>query len=280
MAKKLDRDAFINIKPFMVTDLKLKGNELLIYAAIFGFSIDEESDFHGSIEYLQTWTNSSKQSVLDVLKSLLNKGLITKTKIDNKCYYRTTDVRKCNESGLKLSNKQSQESLPNGQESLPNTVKIIDLYGQESGHNNKYITNNDNKDIYAPFPEPEDYPLEEPKKSFKKSDYNECIKLIHSCQNTLKSKNITVDETEYPYSLYSKTLKKWFTEYGVDKVKQGILNSINFKWLVDKKYSINILFSEKIFPQCVSNSFTKSTSSPSKSTTQIDYQNQNYKEEF
>jgi len=72
------KGTYINIQSFMVNDLKLKGNELLIYAIIFGFSQDKESKFTGSIQYLADWTNSSKRGVMNCLKSLVEKGLITK----------------------------------------------------------------------------------------------------------------------------------------------------------------------------------------------------------
>lgn len=75
---KIQNENYIVIQGFMVNDLKLKGNELLIYAIIYGFSQDEEQRFTGSLQYLSDWTNSTKQSVLNNLKSLIEKGLISK----------------------------------------------------------------------------------------------------------------------------------------------------------------------------------------------------------
>lgn len=69
---------YIVIQSFMVTDLQLKGNELLVYAIIFGFSQAESETFSGSLQYLADWTNSTKQGVIKNLKSLLDKGLIGK----------------------------------------------------------------------------------------------------------------------------------------------------------------------------------------------------------
>lgn len=70
---------YIVIQGFMVTDLKLKGNELLTYAIIYGFSQAQNQSFNGSLSYLAEWTNSTKQGVLKNLKSLLEKGLIIKS---------------------------------------------------------------------------------------------------------------------------------------------------------------------------------------------------------
>ena len=69
---------FIVVRDFMVRDLRLKGNELLIYAIIFDFSQTEEQKFSGSLRYLAGRTNSTKQSVLNSLKSLMQKGYIKK----------------------------------------------------------------------------------------------------------------------------------------------------------------------------------------------------------
>ena len=44
--------AYIAIQDWMISDLQLKGNELLTYALIYGFSQDGESEFKGSLKYL------------------------------------------------------------------------------------------------------------------------------------------------------------------------------------------------------------------------------------
>ena len=67
---KVKRENYITIQGFMLTDLKLKGNELLIYACIYGFSQAENQVFNGSLQYLADWTNSTKQGVIKCLKSL------------------------------------------------------------------------------------------------------------------------------------------------------------------------------------------------------------------
>ena len=75
---KVKRENFITIQGFMIADLKLKGNELLIYACIYGFSQAENQVFNGSLQYLADWTNSTKQGVIKCLKSLLEKEYIVK----------------------------------------------------------------------------------------------------------------------------------------------------------------------------------------------------------
>lgn len=69
---------YIVIQSFMVKDLHLKGNELLIYAIIYGFTQDGEHQFNGGLQYLMAWTNSTKAGVYKAIKRLIEKGLIEK----------------------------------------------------------------------------------------------------------------------------------------------------------------------------------------------------------
>lgn len=119
------KESFITLQSFMVDDLKLKGNELIIYAIIYGFSQDNSSKYTGTLSYLQKWTNSTKQGVLKSLNNLLEKELIVKhtTEMVNRVYYSTKF---------------------NGKESLPSMVNKVDPSIKQSLPNN--IDNNiDNK---------------------------------------------------------------------------------------------------------------------------------------
>ena len=93
MSKITDKN-YIVIQSFMVTELKLKGNELLVYAIIFGFSQTEGQKFSGSLRYLAEWTNSTIQGVSKNLKSLAQKGYIEKEENNingvKYCLYRAT----------------------------------------------------------------------------------------------------------------------------------------------------------------------------------------------
>lgn len=72
---------YLTIQGWMVTDLHLKGNELLVYAIIYGFTQAEGEQFTGSLSYLCEWTQSTKQGIQKNLKSLTEKGLIEKSEI-------------------------------------------------------------------------------------------------------------------------------------------------------------------------------------------------------
>ena len=67
---------YISIQGWMITRLGLSGNDLLIYAIIFGFSQDGKSVFEGSRQYLADWCTCSISTVKRSLKTLIDRGLI------------------------------------------------------------------------------------------------------------------------------------------------------------------------------------------------------------
>ena len=127
---------YLTIQWWMVDGLSLKGNELLIYAIIYGFCQDGEGEYNGSLSYLSEWTHSTKMGVMKALKRLLEKEYIIKTEknINGIKYCKYTINKKFN--GM-------QQSLPGVcnkvawgmQQSLPNNIEDI------------YITNNINYDV-------------------------------------------------------------------------------------------------------------------------------------
>ena len=75
---KVKPENFITIQGWMLTELELKGNALIVYAIIYGFSQVDGQTFNGSLQYLADWTNSTKQGVIKNIKQLLESGLIKK----------------------------------------------------------------------------------------------------------------------------------------------------------------------------------------------------------
>lgn len=122
---KVNDENYISIMGWMVNKLHLKGNELLIYAIIYGFSQAEQQTFSGSLQYLADWTNSTRQGVMKNLKSLLDKGLIEKKDININgvkfCEYCTTELQ----GVYNKVYRGVQQSLTGGvQQSLHNNINI------------------------------------------------------------------------------------------------------------------------------------------------------------
>lgn len=131
---------YIAVQGWMVNVLQLKGNELLIYALIYGFSQVDGQVYNGGLQYLADWVNGTKQGVSKNLNSLLEKGLIEKKeKIINNvkfCEYYATEF-----NGV-LNNVEGgiQQSLTGGiKQSLPNNII------NDTTINNKKINKETNK---------------------------------------------------------------------------------------------------------------------------------------
>ena len=72
---------YVNLQGWMINRLNLKGNELTIFAVIYGFTQDGENWFEGSRAYLANWCNSTKKGITKNLQSLVDKGLLIKKDI-------------------------------------------------------------------------------------------------------------------------------------------------------------------------------------------------------
>lgn len=136
---KVNAEQYIVLQGWMISELNLKGNELIIYACIYGFSQVENQVFNGSLQYLADWTNSTRQTVINSIKSLIEKGYIEKTdKVINGVKFCEYQSKKFT-GVVKNFDWGSQKSLTGGsQKTLPNNLYI----------NNLEDNLEDNKEIY------------------------------------------------------------------------------------------------------------------------------------
>ncbi len=63
---------------WMLNRLHLTGNDLIVYALIYSFSQDGESEFKGSLSYIQGFTGLSKRTIQNILDRLVVSGYIKK----------------------------------------------------------------------------------------------------------------------------------------------------------------------------------------------------------
>ena len=96
MKEQIKDTTYFSVQAWMVTKLNLRGAERDVYAIIYGFSQDNDSDFHGSLDYISQLTGYSRNAICTALKSLTERGLILKTEnvINNikYCKYRTSGL--------------------------------------------------------------------------------------------------------------------------------------------------------------------------------------------
>ena len=108
----IKKESFFTIQAFMRNELNLKGNELLIYAIIFGFSQIENQFFTGSLNYLADWTGASRTTIKRTLINLLKKGLLEKETIFKNgvryCKYRAfTEAKKIlNDEEIEINDEE------------------------------------------------------------------------------------------------------------------------------------------------------------------------------
>lgn len=135
----MESDNYIVIQGWMCNELNLKGNDLLVFALIYGFSQDGESVFAGSRKYIADTFNISLPTVDKALNNLLDCGYIEKTQtITNGVIFNSYKTLQ----GVKKLYRGSKETLHNNTNNISNNT------------NNNYINNKqnilleDNEDAY------------------------------------------------------------------------------------------------------------------------------------
>lgn len=129
--KQINPENYIVIQGWMVSELKLSGASLLIYAIIYGFSQDKNCSFHGTGKYLSAWCQISTNRVYEILKDLTMKNLIIKEEEDINgvkiCHYRTNKV---GYRPTKLGTPPNKVGYP-----PPNKVGIDNIYIDKLNNN-------------------------------------------------------------------------------------------------------------------------------------------------
>ena len=79
--RKFKIDNYITVPGFAIVELGLSGNELLGYSLIYGFTQDDETEFRGSLNYVASALNVTKQNAKKIIDRLVERGLIEKREI-------------------------------------------------------------------------------------------------------------------------------------------------------------------------------------------------------
>lgn len=133
------RETYIVVQGWMRTDLNLSGNELLLFALIYGFCQREQHQkFTGSLTYVMDWLDVSKKWAIKLLQTLTDKGLIRKYEGYRNnikfCEYDIPDF---------LFSRGGEQSTPvvnflpqGGELSSPKVVNKVHQGGEQSTPNN------------------------------------------------------------------------------------------------------------------------------------------------
>jgi predicted transcriptional regulator len=148
MARVKD-ECYFQVSGWMINRLGLKGTTLNVYAIIYGFTQDGESEFTGSRQYLCDFTGATKPTIDKALNDLINMGLIIK--VSNTINNITFNKFKVDLSKLNNFTGGKETLLGGSKETLPNNINNnIDIKESKKESNydtiiNSQITNEDLK---------------------------------------------------------------------------------------------------------------------------------------
>ena len=137
---------YITIQGWMRTELKLSGNELIVYAIIYGFSQNKQGEFTGSAQYLADWVGCTRRTVMTILNKLVEAKLISKTEIslnnnEKRVSYQAERWCEKTSQGVKNFHRGCEKTSQGG-------VKNFHRGCEKISHNNiNNNTNNNNRDI-------------------------------------------------------------------------------------------------------------------------------------
>ena len=134
---------FLVIQKWMLTDLKLKSTELMVYAIIYGFSQDSQGECWASLDYFLLWTGASRASVIRAINSLEEKGLIKRRKRVGTTSALSVVLEKTNRS------KGSVKMTQGGVKMRRGGVKMIPNNKEDNKTNNKEEINKEESDEVA-----------------------------------------------------------------------------------------------------------------------------------
>lgn len=142
---------FYQISGWMGNSLELRGNDLICFAIIYGFSMDGESQFKGNLEYLTGCMFSTRPTALLSLKKLLECNLILKEEklINGKkhCYYATNIIY--NEGKFEIIDSNKEPLSMTSKDSLSVTIKesLPKNNNNKEQYKNKKRLSNDNQKV-------------------------------------------------------------------------------------------------------------------------------------
>lgn len=201
---KLKDDSNFQIYGWMATKLKLKGNELLIYAIIYSFSRNDNGNgvFNASTAYLCEWIGATKKTVVEAIANLINKDLIIK--LEDNSQKRKPNVYKINEqilfpTGIKITPALGENLYQTSIKNTPDRYKNYYSTGVKITPNNNSNNTKDNTIINAITTAAEN------------SLENICKLYLREISNKSCCSPLETDK-----------LSKLISEYGADKVKEAI----------------------------------------------------------
>lgn len=215
----MENSNYITIQGWMINELHLKGNDLLVYAIIYGFSQSESQKFTGSLQYLADWCGATKSGIQKNLKSLVDRGLIDKNT------YEQNNIKYCEYTcrGIQLSCIPCDGVVRGIQLSCTNNIE----YNKNNNIISKeIIRDSDNQEseffskMYAETDLLGNVRKQPTAKKRGKSLYEKCVDLIHTYTNNIGLQSILEDYLKMRLQIKDKPLQ-------YENQFKGLLNKLN-----------------------------------------------------
>jgi len=210
---------YYTIQGWMINKLHLKGTALNVYAIIYGFTQDGESEFKGSRQYLSDFTGATRPTIDKALQELIDAGYIIKLSetINNVTFNRY----KINIGVLK-NFTGCKETLQGCKETLHNNINI----NKETIYNNIYVKESKHK-----YGEYGNVLLTDKEVETLKKDYGEdlALKAIDFMDEYIEMKG-------YKAKSHYLAIRKWvFDAMKEDSIKKERINAKTPKKLVNER---------------------------------------------
>lgn len=238
-------NTYITIQSFMINELNLKGNELIVYAIIYGFSQDSKSAYYGGVQYLADWCNVSRQAVSKILSTLVTGGLIKRSEVRNAgvtyssfSVVDRTEIETQKQKVEKQSAEREERMKANQSEPTELTfpemkeVETIEVedYSEPAAPNKPKKMKKIPKELKG-----------EDDKSRVKAHYKLNVKTLHS-RGKLLTENCSVNNP-----VINKRLGRILHEHSVEVVNTILDKAMNDDWVVKNGYSLQVILSDTVF---------------------------------
>ena len=247
MGQIKDRN-YYQVAGWMINRLGLSGRELHAYAIIYGFTQDGETEFNGSINYIAEWLGSSRNTAISVLKSLIEKRLITKQQMNTPNGKRNIYAIVPLEEGSAETALGVVQKLDGGSaETALGVVQKLDFPSAKTAPNNNIYNNiNNNIDNLQGSEPPETHPQKNepiPYERIKKL-YNNTCKTFPKIVSLSESRKRAIAARWKEYGGNLEVFEKLFTEAEASSFLKGanVRNwTATFDWLLKSTNMAKVL---------------------------------------
>ena len=229
------RDSFCNIQGWMITDLKLTGNELITYAVIYGFCRDGQNWYKLSQEHVARWSGITTRGLRKILTNLKEKGLL-KMRNDGSggcSEYMTIKPDRLPDSA-ELSSGEVRNSVPEGAElsscptsnNINNNINNINNTKENKKRKSEEDLKQDFEELWKLYPRKrgKEPAFKHYKRALKEGSTNEEIRqgILNLIEDIRKNKT---EERYIPYGSTFFNEKSWNDDMKTETVQQTCGNN-------------------------------------------------------